>query len=635
MRDGRHGLGWPALGALAVAAAALGLNKGVWVTGLFLIPALAGTLVPARVTSRPLAVFLRLILFTAAVLLAFLVRTDPLDEFFDGQGFMTFALLAAAELAVQAWLPKPHTGWITALPCVIFFTGSNTYAGAWTVWLAPLFLALLVLAFRESRPRVDLPARLGVLLVTSIGVALVAGFLTMGAVVTFRNQLNILGEQVLSLQVRQGAGLSSHPVLERTFGNPGSPLRVLRISNRMRDVLYLRGAAFDTYRLGRWEPELPQRDMRSMTDTDRHIGTGFNRFTVHTLEPMDRLVLSTIETTGIETADTLSWSPERGGPIVADQNNLPTYQVTFNRDNTTRLWGPPSAKERERLLVVPPEVSISIRQLARVIGGRQRKPLQRVQAVTLHLVTRGHYSLQTDPGAGDPLSNFFIKNDLTGHCEYFASAAVILLRCLDVPTRYVVGYYAHERQSDGSIIVRQRDAHAWAESWIDGVGWVTVEATPAGGRPDAVPEAQVSPWRQGSEWLQDQARVAKAWLADIPRSRLWLAAGGAMVIYLLLVLGRREQRRRQELAALDYTPGDAALAALEDRFTVWLTRRGTPCPPGRPWREHLLTVPAHDAAGHFVDTYNLARFGPAPDAETLAILEALLADLEKDIPHAD
>src|SRR5207253_2703424 len=66
-----------------------------------------------------------------------------------------------------------------------------------------------------------------------------------------------------------------------------------------------------------------------------------------------------------------------------------------------------------------------------------------------------------------------------GHCEYFATATVLLLRQAGVPARYVVGYSAQEFSTlEGAFIVRNRHAHAWAQALVAG-RWVVVDTTPS------------------------------------------------------------------------------------------------------------------------------------------------------------
>jgi hypothetical protein len=67
-----------------------------------------------------------------------------------------------------------------------------------------------------------------------------------------------------------------------------------------------------------------------------------------------------------------------------------------------------------------------------------------------------------------------------GFCEHIASSFVILMRALDIPARIVTGYQGGERNSvDGFWVIRQSDAHAWAEVWQAGLGWVRVDPTAA------------------------------------------------------------------------------------------------------------------------------------------------------------
>jgi protein-glutamine gamma-glutamyltransferase len=103
-----------------------------------------------------------------------------------------------------------------------------------------------------------------------------------------------------------------------------------------------------------------------------------------------------------------------------------------------------------------------------------------VQAVMERLRTGG-YSYTLEPGVyGRNTADEFWFDRKEGFCEHFASAFVILMRALDVPARIVTGYQGGEQNSvDGFWVVRQSDAHAWAEVWHEGRGWVRVDPTSA------------------------------------------------------------------------------------------------------------------------------------------------------------
>ncbi|MFJ6114033.1 transglutaminaseTgpA domain-containing protein [Agrococcus sediminis] len=77
----------------------------------------------------------------------------------------------------------------------------------------------------------------------------------------------------------------------------------------------------------------------------------------------------------------------------------------------------------------------------------------------------------------------------SGYCVHYASATAALLRGAGVPTRVVVGFLPGSEIS-GGFAVSTNDMHAWAESWVDGHGWVRVETTPGAGTGDSSPSPE-------------------------------------------------------------------------------------------------------------------------------------------------
>ena len=89
------------------------------------------------------------------------------------------------------------------------------------------------------------------------------------------------------------------------------------------------------------------------------------------------------------------------------------------------------------------------------------------------------YTLSTPP-AGRHGADEFLFDQKAGFCEHFSSSFVILMRGAGIPARVVTGYAGGYRNPMGDYwIVRRSDAHAWAEVWLRGRGWVRVDPTAA------------------------------------------------------------------------------------------------------------------------------------------------------------
>lgn len=95
------------------------------------------------------------------------------------------------------------------------------------------------------------------------------------------------------------------------------------------------------------------------------------------------------------------------------------------------------------------------------------------------------YDLDVPPmEPGEDFVTHFLEEG-RGYCVHFATAGALLLRLEGIPARYVEGY-APWLAEGGTSNVRDSDAHAWVEIYLDGYGWYPVEMTP--GRQGDVPE---------------------------------------------------------------------------------------------------------------------------------------------------
>jgi hypothetical protein len=302
-----------------------------------------------------------------------------------------------------------------------------------------------------------------------------------------------------------------------------------------------------------------------------------------------------------------------------------------------------SAADREEALALPPRVDERLRALARELAPPGASARARLEATLRHLHLGYDYTLA--PGAfrtDDPLAEFLFEKR-AGYCEYFASAAVVLLRLQGVPARFVKGLASgpHSHQGAGLHVLRESDAHAWLEAFVPGEGWVEADPTP----PAQLDAARAAPGALARLFERARAALSAAWarlldrgpaalLRDAVRalaglaSRLvrepaaWLAVAAALALPRL-VRALRTQRLARRAARED----SRALVPRELRDLVEALERrwrelGRARPPGRGLREHALLVGTGLEA---VDLYYSARFGDEapPPAEVARLLSVL------------
>ena len=105
---------------------------------------------------------------------------------------------------------------------------------------------------------------------------------------------------------------------------------------------------------------------------------------------------------------------------------------------------------------------------------------QLANALLAH-IRRDGFTYTMDPGlyGADAIEDFWLSRKL-GFCEHFAASFVFIMRTLQVPARVVTGYQGSDPEPvDGYHVVRQSHAHAWAEYWQAGTGWVRADPTAA------------------------------------------------------------------------------------------------------------------------------------------------------------
>jgi hypothetical protein len=168
------------------------------------------------------------------------------------------------------------------------------------------------------------------------------------------------------------------------------------------------------------------------------------------------------------------------GAVQVEGPGLVIFDAFFGPGET--LDGPPDPKEDLGLLKNPAEVA-AINKVVQEYHLRGDNYARTLRNISGFFDTYFSYSTwQNRPMLTStnetPLTRFLLKTR-KGHCEYFATATVLMLRQLGIPARYAVGYSVHEA-SGKKYLVRQRDAHAWCLVWNrERKIWENFDTTPA------------------------------------------------------------------------------------------------------------------------------------------------------------
>lgn len=135
---------------------------------------------------------------------------------------------------------------------------------------------------------------------------------------------------------------------------------------------------------------------------------------------------------------------------------------------------------------LPPRVI----ELANSLAEGKENAYEKMQAFEQYLRSLRYTQTPAMPPKDRDVVDYFLFDSKEGYCTYFATALSVLGRCVGIPTRYVQGYCARALNSYGEHTIRTDEAHAWTEAYIDGIGWIALDATPG------YEESRYQPWHK-------------------------------------------------------------------------------------------------------------------------------------------
>ena len=367
---------------------------------------------------------------------------------------------------------------------------------------------------------------------------------------------------------------------------------------------------------------------------------------------------------------------DAGGAVfnVDMEHPLSGYEADseFLRNDPTELQAAPNSTDgvMDDYLSLPP-IDLRVARLAEQITNSASTNYDKALAIERYLMTHFGYSLElsrTTPT--DPIAWFLFERK-RGHCEYFASSMVVMLRSLHIPSRIVTGFRGGEfNDLTGQYVIRAKNAHSWVEVYFPGFGWAAFDPTPPAGlsnqswsRIQVYLDAASSFWREwvvnydashqralGQEAASNSRRILeelRKWVWRKHRALLRSArkaqdridqapgrwtAGAFLVGGLLIVLINagpilRAVRAYRFRAHPERAPREAA-ALWYARMLRVLARRGWRKTPSQTPQDFVASIQDPNlkkTVGAFTRTYEAARFGQSiEDAKALPdLLEAV------------
>ncbi len=247
-----------------------------------------------------------------------------------------------------------------------------------------------------------------------------------------------------------------------------SSVVALRVTASESKRLYLRGTVFDTYEGTRW------------IDSGQVCGYSWPHVTMTTRG--GEVQIKTIS------SEKVKFHPyyivQMSGDFVMQKNPSGSKAYTYVYSTLDDDFQKYASKKLPSVLSGPTvELPEQTREWAEPLaeqmirgGGSLYDQAQRIISYVSDLA---RYDLRTErlPQGKTDFAQWFLYESDTGYCVHFATAAAVLLRAAGFPARYVTGYAVQTRSAE-TVTVYEKDAHAWVEVYIAGIGWLPMDPTP-------------------------------------------------------------------------------------------------------------------------------------------------------------
>lgn len=235
--------------------------------------------------------------------------------------------------------------------------------------------------------------------------------------------------------------------------------------------LYLRSRDYDTYTGESWQASPWTRQL--FAGASSQLLDALGTVTVRTIGVWKQRLIPYSPWENVEFTDGRILNPEGLGEYTWERVSSPGQSGWLGNDATEYVL--------KKCLELPEGTLRWLQEYTPLIPRSDAdSPEARAAMIGDFVRSSATYDLQTPKmpaGAGD-FARWFLEESDSGYCVHFATAAVVLLRAAGIPARYVEGYLV-DAEAGEETPVMSGDAHAWAEYYVDGLGWLLLDPTPS------------------------------------------------------------------------------------------------------------------------------------------------------------
>jgi len=365
------------------------------------------------------------------------------------------------------------------------------FAAAFIAFIVLSTLALMVGYLRRQSERFGMPGvRLGRRMMTTIAALSAVTLLVSAALFVLFPRL----PRQWNVQGRAGggdmmAGFSDEVRLGqhggRIVGNPEVAFRVEFPDGTptQTGALYWRGRSFDHFDGVRWRRS---QGLRASSPASFGPRWGGQTHTVRIFggPPEASVLFGNHPILTVQPRSAIRVFHDRTGDVRYAGTDAPVYTVTSGNprpsERLLQAAAGPDPRAGTEYLQLPGDLDRRVGRLADSLTAGLATRIDRVRAVERWLSTELSYTLELPQTRADATVEGFLFRRRAGHCEYFSTAMVMMLRAAGIPSRNVTGFLGGEWNTFGDYLaVTGNDAHSWVEAWFPGLGWVPFDPTPS------------------------------------------------------------------------------------------------------------------------------------------------------------